>query len=317
MSSGRGEAVLVMYGYSRRSSPSWRHRTRDGMASFDALDREYVPDPDWPRRPHEMIWPDVCVVGIGPEDHVHVLCRGLRPLLIFPSDERLLAVPEAGVIARPLGGWVRPDQSWLITDEGMHALVVLSRTGEAIVRIGGPSSSPFNRPQGVAVASSGDLHVGDGNARVHRFNRRACWPRSWGEPGPGPARLRLPQRIHVDARGRVWIADWADSRLRVCKHDGSLMHVIEGFEGPAGIAMDCEGVVFVAEEEWRVSMLDQDMRIVARWDSRALPMAARSFVAPHCIAVDSNGDLYVGEVAKAYRGVSRGPRALQKLRRTR
>ncbi|MGE3511168.1 MAG: hypothetical protein AB7N65_20030 [Vicinamibacterales bacterium] len=37
----------------------------------------------------------------------------------------------------------------------------------------------------------------------------------------------------------------------------------------------------------------------------------------HCIAVDSRGEFYVGEVAQTYRGMWRGARALQKLRRAR
>lgn len=311
------------------------------MLSLSGLDREYVLDPDWPRLPLDMMWEDVCAISIGPDDQVYVLCRGPSPLLIFAADGRLLQAPEAGAFGQPHGGCVRPDGSWLITDEGTHALVVLNRAGEVIVQVGGQGPSdtgyrrlpdihasidtiqraarPFNRPTGVAGAANGNLYVTDGygNARVHCFDAEGKWLHGWGEPGTGPGQFRLPHGIHVDAFDRVWVADWGNNRLQVFDPDGSLMHVIEGFEGPAGIAMDCEGVVFVAEEEWRVSMLDQDMRIVARWDSRALPMAARTFVAPHCIAVDSNGDLYVGEVAKAYRGVSRGPRALQKLRRTR
>ena len=76
---------------------------------------------------------------------------------------------------------------------------------------------------------------------------------------------------------------------------------------------DDDGFVFVAEEEWRISVLDPQGGVAARWDSRGEPDGERTFVAPHGIAMDSTGSLYVGEVAHAYRGIARGRRCLQKF----
>jgi len=44
-------------------------------------------------------------------------------------------------------------------------------------------------------------------------------------------------------------------------------------------------------------------------------METSLFVAPHTIAVDSRGDLYVGEVSGTYSGVDRGSRTVQKFAR--
>lgn len=309
----------------------------DERVTFAAGDRLYELIEDWARLPETVAWTDVCAVSIGPGDRVHVLCRGAAPLLIFEANGSLSSVPDPSPFIAPHGSHVGPDGTWLITDEGSHALIVVDRGGAETMRIraDGPSDTghvrsqdihasvasvrraagPFNRPTGVAVAPSGDIYVADGygNARVHRFNSAGDLIQSWGEPGTGPGQFRLPHGIHIDRRNRVCVADWGNDRLQFFDLEGGYLGAAPGFEGPAGLAMDDEGFVFVAEEEWRVSVLGPDGTVIARWDSRTQPEGARSFVAPHSIAIDSMGSLYVGEVAHAYRGIARGGRALQKL----
>ncbi|MGE3511166.1 MAG: hypothetical protein AB7N65_20020 [Vicinamibacterales bacterium] len=64
-------------------------------------------------------------------------------------------------------------------------------------------------------------------------------------------------------------------------------------------------------------MADQSVPIVARCVRGHPPMEARTFLALHCIAVDSRGDRCVGEVAQTYRDMWREAPALQKFRRMR
>jgi len=54
----------------------------------------------------------------------------------------------------------------------------------------------------------------------------------------------------------------------------------------------------------RTSVYDKDGKVLARWGT---PEATRpgSFAAPHGLAVDSKGDVYVGEVTWTF-AVSRG-----------
>jgi DNA-binding beta-propeller fold protein YncE len=54
----------------------------------------------------------------------------------------------------------------------------------------------------------------------------------------------------------------------------------------------------------RVSVFDRDGRLLARWGGPD-PVASGSFAAPHGIAVDSRGDVYVSEVTWTFAG-SRG-----------
>ena len=61
-----------------------------------------------------------------------------------------------------------------------------------------------------------------------------------------------------------------------------------------------DGHVFVSEVQHRVTALDPGGKVLARWGGESSRQPGR-FVAPHGIAVDSRGDVYVGEVLEGNR----------------
>ena len=61
-------------------------------------------------------------------------------------------------------------------------------------------------------------------------------------------------------------------------------------------------------------MFTFDGELLARWGNGSHPDDPL-FVAPHTIAVDSDGDLYVGETSDAYADTDRGVRTVQKFAR--
>jgi hypothetical protein len=65
----------------------------------------------------------------------------------------------------------------------------------------------------------------------------------------------------------------------------------------------------------RISIFTIDGKLLTRWGNETHDINDPLFVAPHAIAVDSRGDLYVGEVAMAYIKVDRGSRTIQKFTR--
>jgi hypothetical protein len=69
----------------------------------------------------------------------------------------------------------------------------------------------------------------------------------------------------------------------------------------------------------RVSVFGRDGELVARWGGGLDPCAGGDFFAPHGIAVDSRGDVYVAEVVLSAGGsrglVPRDCHTLQKFRR--
>ena len=68
----------------------------------------------------------------------------------------------------------------------------------------------------------------------------------------------------------------------------------------------------------REVLFNKDGKLVTRWGSQGSPDEIYNgekclFVTPHAIAVDSHGDIYVGEIRHKMANVDRGYRALQKF----
>ena len=194
------------------------------------------------------------------------------------------------------------------------------KTVTSIAR-GGP---PFNRPTNLAVAPSGDVYVTDGygNARVHRFSAKGELLGSWGEPGIGPSQFMLPHGIAVHDDGRVFVADRENDRIQIFTPSGEFLAEWD-VQRPTQLAFDQKGNAVVAELPWRagstsfrngpipshlpgrVSILDGNGAVIARlgdegpidpkWGA-ADPCRPGNFCAPHGLAIDPNGDLYVAEV---------------------
>ncbi len=195
------------------------------------------------------------------------------------------------------------------------------KTVASIAR-GGP---PFNRPTNLAVAANGDLYVTDGygNARVHRFSAKGDLIASWGEPGTGPGQFMLPHGIAVHRDGRVFVADRENDRIQIFSPDGEFLGEWTDVQRPMQLAFDAQGRAIVAELTWRagstsfrngpvtsnlpsrVSILDANGAVLLRlgdqgpldpkWGA-ADPCRPGNFCAPHGLAIDTNGDLYVAEV---------------------
>jgi DNA-binding beta-propeller fold protein YncE len=182
------------------------------------------------------------------------------------------------------------------------------------------SAGPFNRPTGIAVAPDGTLYVSDGygNSRIHHFDAAGELLHSWGEPGTGPGEFRVPHGIHVLDDGRVLVADRENDRLQVFDPEGGLLGIWDDIQRPTALTTDGSGLIYVGELAWwpgerswtrgpiylqrpgRISVLDGEGSPVARWAGQGDGRGRSDFIAPHCLAFDSAGDLYVGETAFSF-----------------
>ena len=234
---------------------------------------------------------------------------------------------------RAHGITIGPDGSVYCVDDADHSVRKFTPDGELRMTLGmrgRPSDTgydgaayatiaragpPFNRPTNLAIAPSGDLYVTDGygNARVHRFAADGRLVASWGAPGGGPGEFRIPHGICILADGRVLVADRENDRIQVFDLDGAYLEEWRDIQRPTHLCVGPDGLIYVAELWWRtgqrsqrfgeitadrygrVTALRYDGTVVARWGGTA-PGTPGGFTAPHGIAVDSRGDVYVAEV---------------------
>ncbi len=297
---------------------------------------------NWARLPKGESFVDVGGVCVDAHDRVYVLSRSTQPISIFASDGTSVSRWGQGHFQRAHGSCIGPDGALYCTDDRAHTVSKFTPEGALLQTLGTkgkPSDtgyreaadlferlasithggSPFNRPTGVAIAPSGALYVTDGygNARVHRFTPKGELVASWGEPGPGPSQFRLPHNLWVDREGRVWVVDRENHRIQIFREDGKFLTQWTDLFRPTDICMDSEGAVYVTELCRRVSVFTPDGDLLARWGNESHPAEHPLFVAPHAVAVDSRGDLYVGEVSQTHAKVDKGVNTLQKFTRKR
>jgi len=78
--------------------------------------------------------------------------------------------------------------------------------------VAGDGPDTFNRPSAVAIASSGDIFVGDGhggdsNARIREVFERWEVHQNVGKEGTGSRGVRDAHSLAFDSKGRLFVAD--------------------------------------------------------------------------------------------------------------
>ena len=163
--------------------------------------------------------------------------------------------------------------------------------------------------------AAGSIFVADGygNARIHKFTHGGELVHSWGQPGGEIGQFRLPHSLAVDSYGRLYVADRENSRIQIFDTEGTFLDQWHDVIRPTDVCLDADGYIYVSELCNRVSVFDPHGRLLARWGNESHEKTNPLFVAPHAVAVDSQGSLYVGEVALTFAKVDRGIRNIQKF----
>ena len=170
---------------------------------------------------------------------------------------------------------------------------------------------PFMRLTGIAVAPNGDIYATDGYASdyVHRFDSKGNYLASFGGK-QAPYGFRTLHKVAVDTRftpARLIATDRENGRLVHLSLDGQMLNVVaEGMLRPAAVAV-FRDLVAVPELRGRVSVLDTSGKTVAVLganstaddtnNNRTEPSHWRAGIvtAPHGVAFDPNGNLFVSE----------------------
>jgi sugar lactone lactonase YvrE len=182
----------------------------------------------------------------------------------------------------------------------------------------------FNEPAGLAIDAQGVIYVADrGNASIRKVTPQGEVS-TWAGAGPAPgandghgaaARFSLPTGIAADASGVLYVADGLNDVIRRVSPDGDVVTLagaagqrgaLDGdgtlarFSGPAGMAADAAGNVYV---------VDHGSHSIRKISATGLvttlagtpgqpghvdgPGAVASFNAPEGIVSDTSGRLYV------------------------
>ena len=284
---------------------------------------------DWAKLPDGWSFKEVADVVVDAQDRVYVFNRGEHPMIIFEPDGSFVASWGEDLFTRAHGVTVGPDGMLYCVDDGDHSIRKCTPDGEVLMTIGTPdepapihSGEPFNRPTKVAFDPKTDeLYISDGygNARVHKFSPDGKHLFSWGEYGTDPGQFNLVHSVCTDSNGTVYIADRESHRVQIFDADGRYKDQWNNMHRPCGLHIE-DDLVYIGQVPTQlevnadypniggcVTVHDLTGQRLARLGDVKRGEGPGQFISPHGIAIDSHGDIYVGEVSWAAYGRTLSP----------
>jgi DNA-binding beta-propeller fold protein YncE len=296
---------------------------------------------DWAKLPTGWSFKEVAAVAVDPQDRVYVFNRGEHPMMVFDRDGNFLTSWRDDLFVHAHGITMSPDGTIFCTDDGDHTVKQFTTEGELLLTIGVPgkpapfmSGEPFHRCTHVAVdPNDGNLYVSDGygNARIHKYSPDGRHLFSWGEPGIGRGQFNIPHNLCTDDDGLLYVADRESHRIQIFDAQGTYRDEWHGVHRPSALCREPKlerwyvgelGPGMPVNEKFpnfgpRITILDLQGNVLARLGDLHGGEGPGQFLAPHGLAIDSSGDLYVGEVSWIVFGSQQDPprevRSLRKL----
>lgn len=282
----------------------------------------------WGELPPGMSFVEATAVCVDSKDNVYVFNRGAHPVIVFDRDGNFLRSWGEDIgFTRAHGAAIGPDDLLYLTDDQGHAVRQCTAEGKVLMTIGMPDKpaprfggDPFNLCTHTALSPRGDIYVSDGyhNARVHKYSPDGKLLFSWGEPGTAPGQFCLVHNIACDDEGWVYVADRENHRVQVFDGNGKYhgqwnnlarpcgLYVSRG-ANPLGIIGELapDNVASFSRDVPnlgpRVTIVDAKRgEILAYAGTQPLGEGPGQFIAPHGIALDSHGDIYVAEVSATF-----------------
>ena len=280
---------------------------------------------NWEKMPDGISFHECPGVAVDSQDNVYVLTRGEHPIIVFDREGNFIRTFGEGQFSatRTHGMYISHDDSILVADDGIHTIQKFNREGDKLMEIGernapAPrwSGQPFNRPTSAAIMpSNGDVYVSDGygNSRIHVYTGSGEYKFSWGSPGIDAGQFIRPHNIAVDSNDRVYVVDREAHRIQLFDTEGKFITMWNNIHRPDSMVLWGEHI-YVGELNGMggvddapglghgVSIFDLKGNLVSQFGDVNEGEGPGQFIAPHGIAVDAQGSIYVAEASYTIRG---------------
>ena len=210
-----------------------------------------------------------------------------------------------------------------------HQIFKFSPDGKLLMTLGkaGGGRDPefFFQPNDVLIAPNGDIFVSEGHssaagstARVFKFSKDGKLIKSWGSLGNAPDQFDQPHTLAMDSKGRLFVGDRGNNRIKIFDQDGKLLDTWYQFSRPSGIYIDAQDNMYVADSEsGSVARARTDWKRGIRIGS-AKDGSVRAFIpdptenppstsSAEGVAVDAAGHIYGAEVGPSVYGANATP----------
>ncbi|WP_165452164.1 S-layer homology domain-containing protein [Paenibacillus thalictri] len=237
-----------------------------------------------------------------------------------------------GEFSAPSGVAVDSSGNVYVADVGNHRIQKLTPGANGAPdswsewkKSGGGSGSglgEFNAPYGIAVDGGGNVYVADtGNHRIQKLtpgvngaqDSWSEWKKSGGGSGNGLGQFYSPEGVAVDSSGNVYVVDTSNHRIQKLtlgtngiqdswnewkKSDGGIGTGLGEFFNPAGVAVDSNGNMYVADANNH--RIQKYAAVTNSWSQfgKLTPVtgtALGEFNSPEGVAVDNSGNVYIAD----------------------
>lgn len=157
------------------------------------------------------------------------------------------------------------------TSSVLGVVTTFAGSGAAAFGDGTGTGAQFNNPGGMAIDAQGNIYIADTfNNRIRKMAPDGTVSTVAGNGTPGwvddvaaNAEFYAPAGLAVDSQGNIFVADYGNNRIRKIAPDGKVTTVagngyaafvdgaakdVAAFNGPAGVALDAQGNLFVADQ---------------------------------------------------------------------
>jgi hypothetical protein len=280
--------------------------------------------PDWPKKPEHIAWRYMTGVAVDAEDRIWTFNATDPPVQVYDREGNLLDSWGSGEFKAPHFIRIDPEGNVWTADYRRHIVRKHTPEGKLLLTLGTPDmpggdEDHLNMPTDMAITASGEIFVTDGygNNRIVHFDKEGKFIKSWGGLGIGPGMLSQPHSIAIDSQGLLYVAERNNCRIQVFDQEGNSLAQWRDLINPWGIWITPQDEIYVCgstparwTEKWGNLGNPPHDQILMRFDTEGnvkqvwgFPLAHEGELIPghldwvHGIAVDSHGDLYLGDVA--------------------
>jgi DNA-binding beta-propeller fold protein YncE len=196
--------------------------------------------------------------GPGGTGRLYVADSAAACVYIFDREGYTLRIVRGDFLRRPCGlAYDARRRLLFVADTLLHQVIVLSRDGQFVTRLGQRGTAPgqFNFPTNVALDSQSRLYVSDSlNFRVQQFDPQLSHLRTIGQKGDLPGYFSQPKGVAVDSQDHLYVVDANFEAVQIFDGDGHLL-LSFGQEGrgagefwlPSGVFIDPSDRIWVAD----------------------------------------------------------------------